>query len=562
MTTENFDNSSGDFKVSDWLVRPSTCELSRNGNIVKLEPKVMELLLLLASRPGKVFSRIQLEDSIWPDMVVGYDALTKSIGKLRLALGDTNKPPEYIQTISKKGYRLISPVSTAEDDSFNTEAKSNEVRNNKGLMRASLLLITIITSIILYTLMSPGESDTSFGEKQNQHKHVLIVIPFKNLNEDPQQDYFSRGITDDLITDLSSYAELEVINSRTSFQYHGQDVDLKTLVNNHGVRYVVEGSIRRNKQNIRINVQIIDTQRGTNLWAEQYNRPLSSLFDIQDEVRSKIVSALSLKLDEALRKQEQKRYTNSYEAYDSFLLGQTSLIKRASSIDNLLAREHFERAIAIDPGFSRAYAALSMVNADAYRHDWALNPQIAARTSLQQASHAIKLDPESKHASLAMGYTQLFIKGDHTKSVKMAERTLELDSKNADANMLLATSYVHSGQYDKAEAYVESSIRLNTNQSSLYNGIGALANLLRGDYDSAFSQFEKSLQINPERLLGKIYMVITLVRMNRINEALWYAEEIKASYPNFDSEKWAKKQPYKNKEINKKILADLRSVNL
>ena len=305
-----------------------------------------------------------------------------------------------------------------------------------------------------------------------------------------------------------------------------------------------------------------DAGSGIILWAEQYNRPITQLFDIQDEVRSKIVNALSIQFTETERNREQKRYTNNFDAYDAFLQGQTSLIKRVSAEDNQQARKQFEKAIAIDPGFARAYAALAMANADAYRLDWVDDPDSIARVALQQAQHAINLDPGSTYANLAMGYVQLFVAKDHQQAIAMAERTLQLDSQNSDANILLATTYVHADQPDKAEAYVETSMRLNPNPSAIYLHIGALVNLLRQDYIAAHAGYERSLLINPERLIGKIYMTITLVRMNRLEDARWFAEEIKISSPHFDADKWAMKQPFKDKRINQQLRDDLRKVGL
>lgn len=569
MTESEFDSGMVSFRVGSWQVRPGACEIIQGPTTVKLQPKMMDLLQLLASRPGEVFTRVQLEEQVWPDVVVGYDALTKSIGKLREALGDTGKPPGYIQTIPKKGYRLIAPVSADSDHepgpavASETAAQVPATGRSKRLLFAGLAIVAILVTLAVLKLgWEKDESDKPALRQNQPNAQSVIVLPFRDLNADPQQAYFTQGITDDLITDLSSYAGMEVIASRIAFQYTNMDLDLKSLASELGVRYVVEGSIRRAEDEIRINVQMIDAQRGSNLWAKQYNRPLSSLFDIQDEVREKIVSALSLKLSEADVKKDQRRYTNSFEAYDLFLQGQNNLIKRASAVDNRLASVQFEQAIAIDPQFARAYAALAMVNADAYRHNWVDDPELTGRIAMQQARYAVELDPYLRYATLAAGYVEFFVAGNHQQAAAMAERTLQLDPKNADAHLLLATIYVHANEYKKSEAYVESSMRLNPTPPSIYFHMGAIGYLLQSDYQTALSMLEQSLLVNPERLLGKIYMTITLVRMNRLDDAQWYAEEIKASSPGFDAEQWADKQPFKDRNINRQLRDDLRKAGL
>jgi len=563
------DSNLASFRVGSWHVRPGVCEIAQGSTTVKLQPKIMDLLQLLASQPGEAFTRRQLEEQVWPDVVVGYDALTKSVGKLREALGDTGKPPSYIQTIPKKGYRLIAPVCPANEDKPDIAVAGKTLGpvpttpRRKRTLFAGLAIVAIVMSFfVLVPGWQKGKSDQPAFQADQLGAQSLIVLPFRDLNADPQQAYFTQGITDDLITELSGYAGMEVITSRIALQYRNLDLDLKTLANELGVRYVVEGSIRRTENEIRINVQMIDAHRGSNLWAEQYDRPLSSLFEIQDEVRAKIVSALSLKLKEVDVRKGQERYTNSFDAYDLFLQGQSHLIQRASAVDNRLAREQFERAIAIDPGFARAYAALAMANADAYRHDWAEDPELTGRIALQQVRHAIALDPELRYATLAAGYVEFFVAGNHQQAAAMVERTLQLDPKNADAHLLLAVIYVHANEYKKSEAYVESGMRLNPTPPAMYFHVGAVGHLLQSDYATALKLLEESLMVNPERLLGKIYIAITLVRINRLDDAEWYAEEILSAVPDFDAEQWAEKQPFENRNINRQLRDDLRKAGL
>lgn len=557
-------NAASSYFVADWEVRPGSCEIARADALIKLEPRVMELLQFLASHPGEVLSRSQLEQQVWPDVVVGYDAVTKSIGKLREALGDAEKPARLIQTIPKKGYRLAAPVTlTRTSELPESRAPSAPSRSRTILILA--IAAAMASLAVAVFIWSPGQ-ESSAGQPLPAltiaGKPKLLVLPLRNLNQDPREEYFSRGITDDLIVGLSHYSAIDVVASRIAFQYAGREVSAEQLTGELGVRYVVDGSIRRTPQNMRINLQLFDAHRGINLWARQYNRPVEELFSIQDEVRGKIINALAIEPSDNERAINNKRYTNSFRAYDSFLRGQSNLIKRADKLDNLQAREYFEQAIAIDPNFARAYAALAMVNTDAYRHKWVADPDVAGRIALFQAEHALKLDPDSSYTNLAMGYVQFFIAADHEAAAQSAEKVLKLEPKNSDATMLLATIYVHAGKPEKAEAYVESSMRLNADAPSIYYGIGGLANLLTENYQVAHALYSRSLLINPERMFGKVYMTILLVRMGRMDEAEWFATEITNSDPEFNATDWAGKQPYKDKRINQRLREDLRQAGL
>ena len=195
------------FYVADWEVRPGACEIARGDTVVKLEPRVMDLLQFFASRPGEVLSRIELEEQVWPGVVVGYDALTKSIGKLREALGDSEKPPTFIQTIPKKGYRLIAPVSAGNIKVPHVSTLNPLVNTKKKrIVSAGLLILGVaVIGMILFILNLQKEESIEYAKITEQsNTPSLIVLPFKNLNDDPKQDYFVRGITDDLIVDLST----------------------------------------------------------------------------------------------------------------------------------------------------------------------------------------------------------------------------------------------------------------------------------------------------------------------------------------------------------------------
>lgn len=569
----NLDRSSS-FQVGEWRVEPATDRLIRGDQEVKLEPRVMDLLLCLASHPGEVITREQLEATVWAGMVVGYDALTSAMIKLRRAFNDDSRNPKIIETVAKRGYRLIAEVRHQIESTNETELEqSQSVARQQAVQKSRLgsnvaavafLIVIIATGLFIFIGKSPVETPPASERisKLSTTQPGIVVLPFINLSDDPQQEYFSDGITEDLIVDLSRFSSMSVIAPHSSFMYKKQGADIPALAKELGVDFVVEGSVRRNKDSLRVNVQLVDAATGSNLWAERFDRETKDIFSVQDDIRRNIIKAMSITLTEEEEKREQRRYTSNFEAYDYFLRGQSSLVKRSSAKDNKQAREYMIKAIALDPNFARAYAALALTYADAYRFDWTDDQEETAKLATENGERSVKLDPQSPQAHWILGYIDLFVRKDHKRAIEMGERAVKLDPNNPDGYTVLGVTYAFSNEPDRAKALMLHLMLINPNYPSQVPSILGLSNLLLENYDESLAAYEKSLLINPTRVQTNVMKIIVLMRMDRVDDAQWQVDQLLALHPDFNLKVWASRQPFRGQTIIKGFLGDLEKAGL
>jgi len=570
------------FMIGDWHVDPATVRVFRGNEEVKLEPKVMDVLAYMASRPGELITREDLEQNVWTGTIVGYDALSHTISKLREALQDDSRNPRYIQTIPKRGYRLVASVTAAEEPLAGTEPANNEFTGNRsvdeeassstragsGSLVTSFMsgkLIGLVSAVVLvlvaaYYYINVPDRQTAKAVTVPGDTPAIVVLPFINLSKDPAQEYFSDGITDDLIIELSGYANLRVVARRSAYLYKNRQKDMQGIARDLGADYVLDGSVRRDGKNIRVNVQLVNATDGSNIWAQQFNKEVTDLFKVQDEIRVSIVNALSIALTREEQAKERRYYTSSFEAYDLFLRGQSKLVTRASAADNREAQVLLEQATELDPSFARAHAALALSHADAFRFGWATDPERTRRTALELVQRAVSLDDQLPQAYWVLGYVQLFLYEQHDKAIKSARRSLELAPNNLDAQTVLAVTYVFGGEPRKARLLMEEQMHRNKHYSSQVPSIVGLASLVLGDNERALSAYNESLLINASRVQGLATKAVVLYRMGKEDEAEFQVYQLFAQHPDFRADVWAARQPFKDKSIGKRLQDDLEKV--
>jgi TolB-like protein/Flp pilus assembly protein TadD len=351
-------------------------------------------------------------------------------------------------------------------------------------------------------------------------KPSIAILPFRNMSGEAEQEYFSDGITEDIITDLSRFRNLLVIARNSSFAYKGKSVNIATIARELGVEYVLEGSVRRSGQRVRITAQLIEPTSGRHVWAERYDRELVDLFAVQDDVTLNIVGTLAVELeDEALSRAQRKRPENLL-AYDHWLRGKRFIWTTGQL--NLDARRHFERAVAVDPDFSRAYSGLAVTyQMEALEFPSSADFRSAHEKAFECAERALALDDADYQAHVALAWTYLYRK-DYARVQKHVERAIRLNPNDADtlANATYLLAMV--GETDEAVKCGETAVRLNPRHPDWYLAYLSTALFNARRYPEALAVRLHSADVFID---SAFFGAATLAHMGRLDEARRWADK-------------------------------------
>jgi TolB-like protein/DNA-binding winged helix-turn-helix (wHTH) protein/rhodanese-related sulfurtransferase len=323
----------------------------KSGNSIDLRPQAFAVLRYLSESANRLVTKDELMRAVWPGTAVTDDSLVQCIHEIRRALDDENHA--VLKTVPKRGYRLFLPADAAPHMPAPVAPVSGIPARLSRLGRIPIgIAAVLVLAGAAFTWWLLRDAPKPAGLP------VIAVLPFENLGADAAEGYFADGITEDLITDLSKLSGIYVIARNSVWNYRGKPVDIQKVAADLGARYVLEGSVRREAEQVRINAQLIDTVAGTHLWADRYDGPLNDVFKLQDRVIARIVSALAVELTSDEAAATARVETTKPQAYDSLLLGMDYL-HRDTEADTLKAIALFEKAVALDPGYSRAYAAIA-----------------------------------------------------------------------------------------------------------------------------------------------------------------------------------------------------------
>ncbi len=559
------------FRVADWEVDPASGTI-RQGEIThKLEPRVMDLLVVLARQPGEVLPREELESRVWAGMVVGYDALSSAMIKLRKALGDDPHQPRYIETLPKKGYRLIASVQAMETpDEIPATSDAQPVITPHspvflhqpywGLIAG--LLLVLVGGFAGWQLYQRGpEPDDIALLTQHAEPPSIAVLPFRNLSDDPTQDYFSDGITEDLITDLSRLSGLTVIARNSVFSFKGSMPEPQEVAHHLGARYLLQGSVRRIANQVRINVTFIDAETGLNIWAERFDGTLEDVFSLQDQVLTKVVGELQLKLTTQEQANLKKTKAANVEALEEYFWGR-AIYGSVSKQENEAARKRYRRAIELDPNFAEAYAALSLTYLDDWRRRWGASREESINQAIDLAQQAIRIDPNVPQAHFALGYIYLYVHKGHERAIAEAKKTLALDPNYADGLALLSSAYFFSGYPEKALPLDRKAMRLNPASSFMYHVHLGRSYYFQKHYQQALEAFQNAEQKNHNYITNHLWMAATYAQLNQLDEAAWEVDQIMTLDPEFDLSHWMETRPLKKSEHRQHLLAGLHKAGI
>ena len=384
----------------------------------------------------------------------------------------------------------------------------------------------------------------------------IAVLPFDNMSGDSDQTYFADGIAEDIITELSRTQGLLVISRNSTFTYKGKTVKTQEVCRDLGVRYVLEGSVRRAGARVRVTAQLIDGRSGGHVWAERYDRGLDDIFAVQDEVTARIVEALEVKLSASDPKLQPRTETDIPEAYDCLLRGREQYNK-FSKEGHAQAKALYERALELDPNYAAAYASLAHI----YIHEWLFGSREALERASELAERAKLLNPNLSLVYMALSGAKLF-KRQHDAAIEDARKLIEIEPGNADSYANLAGTVMFAGAPDQTVALIEKAVRLNPFYPAYYDIYVGLAYLILGQHHDAIEALNRSIVRNPDSMYAHIYLASSYGHIGDHEAARAAFAEATRLYPGLSAQWFERFLPFKYLEDAQSLQDGLKKAGL
>jgi len=489
------------FLFEDYALDTDRRELHRATDVIVVTPQVFDLLDYLIRNRERVVSKDDLIDAVWNGRIVSDAALTTRLNAVRSAIGDTGEKQHLIKTLQRKGFRFVAKVQ--EDQRRIVEPVGSAVHG--------------------------GDATST---QASAPRLSIVVLPFANLSDDPGQDYFVDGVTESLTTDLSRISCSFVIGRHTAFTYKGKAVDLKQVGRELNVHYVLEGSVQRGGGRLRVSVQLVDAETGAHLWADRFDKPVADLFDMQDEIVSRLANALNTQLIEA----EARRAEPSLhpDAMDLYFQGRAWVNKGPTPEYMMQARRFFERALVLDPESIEALVSIGAVDAaGAASH---MFDDRGARFAVAEAIliKALSIAPQHARAHLWLGNVKIFTNLT-AQGISECERALALDRNLAEAHTSIGIAKVLLGRSAETEAHVQNALRLSPRDNGVCRWLYVVggAKLQLGADAEAVGWIRRSLEVNRNYPVAHFHLAAALALLGKLKEAQAAAKDGLALDPYF-----------------------------
>ena len=500
--------------------------LLRDGQPVTLPPKDLETLLVLVERAGHIVEKEELLDKVWPGVFIEEGNLARHIFNLRQVLGDSPDGRKYIETIPKRRYRFVAavredgepaaphpPVPQASGPAPTPVSVPLLQKRNFWLWPVTLSVLAAVGILIGRHFWPPRNAPPQ--------KAMLAVLPFVNLSGDAHEDYFADGLTEEMIAQLGQVqpAQLGVIARTSTVRYKGTKETAAQIARELGVGYLLEGSVRRGGDRVRVTAQLIQSAEQTHLWAETYERPLADVLSIQREIAEKITHSLSMQLLPAATSVSANPHLN-LESYDKYLLGLHELGEDTRESVNR-AIQYFQEAIALDPKDARLYAALAAAY-DAATTYYSSPAEVMPRAR-EAALQAVTLDPNLGSAHVRLGYVRLFYDWDWPAAEREYRRALEINPSLPEAQLGYANYLSTLGHFDEAlsrvqQAYLFDPLALESRKEALW------IYYFSGRMPETVEQAQKTIELEPAAGLPHAMLAMVYAQMGKRPETLHAAE--------------------------------------
>jgi TolB-like protein len=493
------------FAFDDFVLNQDRRELTLRGQAVAIGPQVFDLLLLFVSNPDRVVSKDELLEGVWSGRIVSESTITSHINAVRKAIGDTGEEQRLVRTVARKGYRFVGQVRV--DD--NGQAPQPDIDQRPVPPRQA----------------SP--STLALPDKPS-----ITVLPFHNLSGDPEQDYFADGVVEDIIAALSRIRWLFVIARNSSFTYKGRSVNAQGVGQELGVRYVLEGSVRKNANKVRITGQLIDATSGTHIWAERFEGLLDNIFELQDRITESVVGAIAPQLEQAEIERAKRKPTESLGAYDYYLRAMANLHSGSrEAIEQALPM--FYRAIELDTEFASAYGMAAWCHFWRKLNGWMDDRPGEIAEGIRLARLAVALGRDDAVALARGGHALAHLAGEVDSGIALLDRARLLNPNLAPAWYLGGILRALHGETDMAIKDLSHAVRLSPLDPEMFRmQVGmALANFFAGQFDAAAQWAEKALGNLPSLLVAAALLAASHAHDDRMDKATLAMQRLRELNP-------------------------------
>lgn len=521
---------------ADYVLDADRRELTHGSGAVAIGPQAFDVLLYLVLNRERVVSKCDLLESVWKGRIVSESTLTSHINAVRRAIGDDGEAQRWVRTIARKGFRFVGDVKEQPAVTETDQAcPGNEAGSHENLSPSPAL---------------PDEPS-------------IAVLPFLNLSGDPEQDYFTDGVVEDVIAALSRVRWLFVIARNSSFTYKGRSVDVRQVGRDLGVRYVLEGSLRKAADRVRISGQLIDAASGAHLWAEHFEGNLDNIFELQDRLAEAVAGAIAPQLQRAEIERAKRKPTNSLSAYDYYLRGMASLHRGTQqAIDEALPA--FRKAIALDDEYASAYGLAAWCYFWRKVNGWSTEGEREIAEGTRLARAAIEFGKDDAVALARGGHALAHLTGDVDGGMALVDRALVLNPNLAAAWFLGAFLRVWRGDPDEAIERFTHAVRLSPLDPEMYRmqaGV-AMAYLLAARPDAAAVWAEKACRELPTFLVAIAILAAAHAKAGRNDDARTAMKQVRKLNPELRLSTLAQWLPFQ-REQDLAVFADgLRDAGL
>ncbi len=488
-----------------------------------------------------------------------FDQVENKLGLVFEYLGE-----QTVKNIAKPVRVYRAKIEPGEPSQVRVKAKV-EGKNWKYVVIAAAVVVIIAAAALWQFVWRSSTSPVDKADPKKMafplpDKPSIAVLPFVNMSEDPKQEYFSDGITEEIITALSKTPRVFVIARNSTFTYKGKAVGVKQVAEELGVRYVLEGSVRKSENHVRVTAQLIDALTGKHLWAERYDRDLKELFAIQDEITLEIIRALQVNLTEGEQARVIGRGTKDLQAYLKALEAMVQFT-RMDKQGSMKAKQLAKEGIALDPNYAFPYSVLSSAHLLDLWFDFSESPKESMRLAVEAAQKALALDPSDPRTHL--GWVNLYImQREYDKAFASAERAVALNPGGARSLHALGMATFYLCRFNEAVALYEQAIRLDPFPSAIgFRNLG-IAYRCTGRYEESAKQLKKATALSPNDLFAHLHLAITYIKLGRDEEAKAEAAEVLRIHPKFSLDYFAKVSPLKCQSLLEDNLACLRKAGL